>query len=150
MNHKGSQSASNVGSPRKQSPIVGGGDHANNNKAPPSPSNPTHHHVDDVPPASATPSISQHINAMQQLDQQYDNLRSMESHVEKSLHQLQQEEASLRLALEQSTTTLKEQREKETKKKDEEAVARLEEALMMNDDDSDSDDDSGFLASSLV
>ncbi|KAL9189146.1 hypothetical protein ACHAXT_011636 [Thalassiosira profunda] len=58
--------------------------------------------------------------------------------MEEYLQRLQQEEATLKLALEQSSTSLKEQREKEAKKKDAEAVARLEEALMMGGD---SDDD---------
>lgn len=87
-----------------------------------------------TPEASATTpaAIDHHIKTLQRLDREYDNLLSAEKNVENYLHQLQKEEASLRLALEQSSTSLKDQREKEAKKKEEEAVARLEEALMMD------------------
>ncbi|KAL7541145.1 hypothetical protein ACHAXR_012086 [Thalassiosira sp. AJA248-18] len=96
------------------------------------------------PPAASTAAttpatISHHISALQRLDKEYGHLRSTEENIETCLHQLQQEEASLRLALEQSSTSLKEQREKERNREDKEAVARLEEALMK---DSDSDDSS--------
>ena len=90
-------------------------------------------------------SISQHITTLQQLDNEYSNLLTTESNIEKYLNQLQQQEKTLRLAFEQSSTSIKEQREKEIKRKDDEAVARLEEALMMDGDgsssSSSSDDD---------
>ena len=92
-------------------------------------------------------SISQHITTLQQLDNEYSNLLTTESNIEKYLTQLQQQEKTLRLAFEQSSTSIKEQREKEGKRKDDEAVARLEEALMMDGDGSNSsssdDDDNG-------
>ena len=89
------------------------------------------------------PSISHHITTLQQLDNEYSNLLTTESNIEKYLNQLQQQEKTLRLAFEQSSTSIKEQREKEAKRKDDEAVARLEEALMMDGDggSSSSDDD---------
>ena len=91
-------------------------------------------------------SISHHITTLQQLDNEYSNLLTTESNIEKYLTQLQQQEKTLRLAFEQSSTSIKEQREKEAKRKDDEAVARLEEALMMDGDggsssSSSSDDD---------
>ena len=79
-------------------------------------------------------SISHHITTLQQLDNEYSNLLTTESNIEKYLTQLQQQEKTLRLAFEQSSTSIKEQREKEIKRKDDEAVARLEEALMMDGD----------------
>ena len=93
-------------------------------------------------------SISQHITTLQQLDNEYSNLLTTESYIEKYLTQLQQQEKTLRLAFEQSSTSIKEQREKEAKRKDDEAVARLEEALMMDGDGSNissssDDDDNG-------
>ena len=93
-------------------------------------------------------SISQHITTLQQLDNEYSNLLTTESNIEKYLTQLQQQEKTLRLAFEQSSTSIKEQREKEIKRKDDEAVARLEEALMMDGDGSNissssDDDDNG-------
>ena len=91
-------------------------------------------------------SISQHITTLQQLDNEYSNLQTTESNIEKYLNQLQEQEKTLRLALEQSSTSIKEQRKKETKRKDDEAVARLEEALMMDGEgsaSSSSDDDNG-------
>ena len=93
-------------------------------------------------------SISQHITTLQQLDNEYSNLLTTESNIEKYLTQLQQQEKTLRLAFEQSSTSIKEQREKEAKRKDDEAVARLEEALMMDGDGGNSssssdDDDNG-------
>jgi len=94
-------------------------------------------------------SISQHITTLQQLDNEYSNLLTTESNIEKYLTQLQQQEKTLRLAFEQSSTSIKEQREKEAKRKDDEAVARLEEALMMDGDggssssSSSDDDDNG-------
>ena len=100
-----------------------------------------------ITPEASSPmpaTIDHHIKTLQRLDREYDNLLSAEKNVENYLHQLQNEEASLRLALEQSSTSLKEQREKEAKKKEEEAVARLEEALMMDHaDSSDIDSSSG-------
>ena len=75
-------------------------------------------------------------------DKEYKQLQSTEEQLTNYLHQLQQQQISLELALEQSSTSIKEQRDKESKLKDDEAVKRLEEALMMNDDDSsDSDRD---------
>ena len=71
------------------------------------------------------------------LDKECDCLVATEKDIKNCLRQLEQEEATLRLALEQSSTSLKEQRQKEAKRKEEEAVARLENALMMDVDDSD-------------
>ena len=88
-------------------------------------------------------SISHHITTLQQLDNEYSNLLTTESNIEKYLNQLQQQEKTLRLAFEQSSTSIKEQREKEAKRKDDEAVARLEEALMMDGGGSSSDDNNG-------
>eukprot|EP00571_Detonula_confervacea_P004966 CAMPEP_0172323532 /NCGR_PEP_ID=MMETSP1058-20130122/48974_1 /TAXON_ID=83371 /ORGANISM="Detonula confervacea, Strain CCMP 353" /LENGTH=266 /DNA_ID=CAMNT_0013039553 /DNA_START=35 /DNA_END=835 /DNA_ORIENTATION=- len=97
---------------------------------------------DVITPAAST---SHHIDALQRLDKEYDHFLSMEKNIENYLHQMQQEEILLRLALEQSSTSLKEQREKENKRKAEEAMARLEEALMM---DVDSDDSSSCVGES--
>ncbi|KAL7553262.1 hypothetical protein ACHAWF_016517 [Thalassiosira exigua] len=87
--------------------------------------------------AKSPADISHHVSTLRRLDEEYERLISTEENLEKVVCQLQQEEAKLRLALEQSSTSLKEQREKETKRKDQEAVARLEDALMMDGDDSD-------------
>eukprot|EP00578_Thalassiosira_sp_NH16_P030246 CAMPEP_0181076688 /NCGR_PEP_ID=MMETSP1071-20121207/553_1 /TAXON_ID=35127 /ORGANISM="Thalassiosira sp., Strain NH16" /LENGTH=123 /DNA_ID=CAMNT_0023157887 /DNA_START=147 /DNA_END=518 /DNA_ORIENTATION=+ len=104
-----------------------------------------HESITEAPPplhaatgAKSPASMSHHINAVRRLDEEYDHLLTVERNIEKSLHQLGQEEASLRLALKQSSTSLKDQREKEAKRKDKEAVARLEEALMMDENSDDS------------
>jgi len=85
-------------------------------------------------------SISQHIKTLQQLNNEYKQLQSTEEQLTNYLHQLQQQQTSLQLALNQSSTSIKQQREKESKLKNDEAVKRLEEALVMNDDSDDSSD----------
>ena len=77
-----------------------------------------------------------HINVLQRLEEEYCHLNYMERNINSSLCWLQEEEASLGLAHEQSSTLLQEQRETISKRKEEEAVAQLEEALMMDRDDS--------------
>ena len=86
---------------------------------------------------SSNSMITQHLNTLEHLDQNYQQLMGVEQTLQKHLDELQKEEQSLREALVQSSTSLKEQRQSEMKKKEAEALARLEDALM-NDDDSDS------------
>jgi hypothetical protein len=100
---------------------------------------------DDASPSAAATdraTASDHIDALRRLEEEYRHLDHMETIIAKCLSRLRDEEASLRLAHEQSSTSLKEQREMISKRKEDEAVARLEEALMMDggcSDDSDSD-----------
>ena len=88
---------------------------------------------------TVSPATAQHINTLEQLNNEYKQLLSTESQLTNYLHQLQQQQTSLQLALEQSSTSIKQQRDKESKLKDDEAVKRLEEALMMNDESEDDD-----------
>lgn len=92
------------------------------------------------PSAKSQDLITRHVETLRYLDQQHKNLTHTENELGKYIQELQHEEKSLRLALDQSSTSLKEQREKEKTKKDEEAVARLENVLMCGDSSSDSDD----------
>merc|ERR1712087_747798 len=108
-----------------------GGDGGNDEAVKP-PSTPNSSTAASTMPAA----VSHHIQTLRRLDQEYELLLSREKDIEHYLHQLKQEEGTLRLALEQSSTSLKEQREKETKRKEDEAAARLEKALMMSFDDS--------------
>lgn len=93
------------------------------------------------PSAKSQDLITRHVETLRYLDQQHKNLTHTENELGKYIQELQHEEKSLRLALDQSSTSLKEQREKEKTKKDEEAVARLENVLMCGDSSSDSDGD---------
>lgn len=67
---------------------------------------------------------------LEQLDKQHHQLKQLESTLEKYVHQLQDEEKILGLALEQSSTSLREQQDRERSRREEEVVRRLEEVLM--------------------
>jgi len=110
---------------------------------------------DDASPSAAAAndraSESDHIDALRRLEEEYLRLDYMEDDIKECLGRLRDEEASLRLAREQSSTSLREQRELASKRREDEAVARLEEALMMDGDCSDdSDDGSGMLVSKTI
>lgn len=88
---------------------------------------------------SSSSTIANHLRALKQLDDEYIQLNSLGGKLHEYLNELEREERSLKLALEQSSTPLREQREKDAMRKEDMAIARLEAALMA---DSDSDDGS--------
>lgn len=86
---------------------------------------------------------------LQRLNQQYDHLGIIENVFLEELHNLKQEEDSLRKALLQCKETGREQiaREKTTKLQDE-ALKNLHDVLMANDSDDDNDASSSSSSSS--
>ena len=84
---------------------------------------------------------AQHITTLQRLDQEYNDLEKTEKSLETCIRELQREEKTLQIALDQSSTSIREQREREKAKNEEEAVARLEGVLMGGDSSSDSEEE---------
>ncbi len=91
------------------------------------------------PPDSSSSTISNHIGTLTHLDDEYVRLKLLGDKLQLYLNELEREERSLKLALEQSSTSLRVKREMDARKKEDMALARLEAALMA---DSDSEDGS--------
>mmetsp|Transcript_14407 Transcript_14407/g.30264 ORF Transcript_14407/g.30264 Transcript_14407/m.30264 type:complete len:134 (+) Transcript_14407:147-548(+) len=87
--------------------------------------------------ASSSSTIANHLRALTQLDDEYIQLNILGDKLHEYLNELEREERSLKLALEQSSTSLREQREKDARRKEDMALARLEAALMADSDSCD-------------
>jgi predicted RNase H-like nuclease (RuvC/YqgF family) len=91
-------------------------------------------------------SIKQAKKAVDRLDDEYAEIRSMESHLSAALARLEREEVHLKEALQLASESGGERLQKQREARDNEAIKRLENALL----DGSSDDDSNSLQDSYA